>query len=186
MVSIVARYHGIDCRDFQIVCHQDSQCERVTHTRTPKNPLRDSLRFGRIGAIGFPHRGRQMGIPDKSPINSIGWGWARDSGGPPTSASNLPIIFWVLERCFTACFTCRLTDGGNGEPAGLPLGEPTREPKKTPDSKGVLSRVPVAGGKLGVPGKNIWVYPRGLTIPLYCSDSHPSIGTENIFFYLIF
>ena len=140
MVSIVARYHGLDCRDFQIVCHQDSQCERVTHTRTPKKCLRDSPRFGRIGAIGFPHRGRQMGIPDKSPINSIGWGWARDSGGPPTSASNPPIIFWVLERCFTACFTCRLTDGvpaglpmgGNGEPAGLPLGEPTSGQKKPP------------------------------------------------------
>ena len=125
MVSIVARYHGLDSRDFQIVCHQDSQCERVTHTRTLKKCLRDYLRFGRIGAIGFPHRGRQMGIPDKSPINSIGWGWARDSGGPPTSASNLPIIFWVLERCFTAWFTCRLTDG---VPAGVPMGVTGSQP----------------------------------------------------------
>ena len=125
MVSIVAIYHGIDCRDFRIVWHQDSQCERVTHTRTLKKCLRDSLRFGRIGAIGFPHRGRQMGIPDKSPINSIGWGWARDSGGPPTSASNLPIFFVVLGICFTECFTCRLTIGGANEGT-----------KKTPDSRG--------------------------------------------------
>jgi hypothetical protein len=137
MVSIVARYHGLDCWDFQIVCHQDSPCERVTHTRTPKKCLRDSLRFGRIGAIGFPHRGRQMGIPDKSPINSIGWGWARDSGGPPTSASNLPIIFVVLERCFTACFTCRLTDGVYRRGASrLTVGGANEGTKKTPDSRG--------------------------------------------------
>ena len=106
---------------------------------------------------------------------------ARATGGCRYSASNPPIILWILGYVSQSVSHAGLPSGYQRGASRLTVGG-TGETKKNPRQQGILSRVPVAGGKLGVPVGDIWVYPRGLTIPLYCSDSHPSRVWRNIFF----
>ena len=109
-------------------------------------------------------------------------GRARATGGTRIYTSNLPIFFMVLGMCFTECFTRRLTVGvatayrwgGRRLTVGYPDG-PSPDIKK-PRQQGVLS------GLWGQPVGDMWVYPGGLTIPLYCSDYHPSRVWRNLFF----
>jgi len=79
--------------------------------------------------------------------------------------------FWV---CFTECFTRRLTIG---RPTACPM--VSRRAKRSPDSRGYCQGYG-AGGRSGVCS----VYtPAEPTIPLYRRYRHPSIATENIFFF---
>lgn len=131
----------------------------------------------------------EVTIGSQKEINIKDLGVARATGGTPTSASNLPIFLWVLGDVSRSVSHRRLTVSRPGSPDGLPLVPPKGGPdglpngskgetKKSPDSRGYCQGV--SGG--GKPVGDIWVYPGGLTIPLYCPEEHLSILTENIFF----
>ena len=133
------------------------------------------------GGLNVLNQGVQMAShKNKKPVTTGGQGtW----GVPSTSASNLSIILWILGYVSQSVSHAGLPLGVTGSQPAYRWGN-QRGDKKNPRQQGILSRVLVAGGKLGVPVGDIWVYPRGLTIPLYCRGEHSSIPLQNIFFFL--
>ena len=89
-------------------------------------------------------------------------GRARATGGGGTEASNPPRILWVLDVCFTECFTAGLPVGNPNGPDGPKGGNPTQ---KKPQQSGEDRR-----GSGGRQAWDMYIYPGGLTIPLYCPD----------------